>query len=292
MIGPPGAGKTMAASCIPSILPPMTQEERIEITKIYSAAGLFNDYKSLIDERPFRAPHNTISKYGLVGGGSSPYPGEITLSSGGVLFLDEILEFKKDALDLLRQPMEDHEITISRFKNQITYPADFMLIAASNPCPCGYFPNLKKCHCSENEVHHYLSRLSGPLMDRIDITVSVQPLSLNDMSDSSLCESSAEIQKRVIRAMEIQKDRFKGTKILFNSRIPASEIEKYCYLNSDVKNHLMSRLDDFEISMRSYTKLLKTARTIADLDTTEDILIKHIDEALMYMMKGQKWQNI
>ena len=292
MIGPPGAGKTMAASCVPSILPPMTPEEKIEISKIYSAAGLFQENNSLIEERPFRAPHNTISKYGLVGGGASPLPGEITLSSGGVLFLDEILEFKKDSLDLLRQPMEDHVITISRSKNQITYPADFMLIAASNPCPCGHFPDLKKCHCSETEIHRYLSRLSGPLMDRIDITVSAHPLTLKEMSSTEENEDSKTIQKRVMEALMIQKERFKGTEILFNSRIPSSKIETYCSLKDDVKDYLTKRLESIDISMRAYNKLLKISRTIADLDSSKDIERKHLDEGIMYIMKGRQWQSI
>ena len=188
--------------------------------------------------------------------------------------------------------MEDHVITISRSKNQITYPADFMLIAASNPCPCGHFPDLKKCHCSETEIHRYLSRLSGPLMDRIDITVSAHPLTLKEMSSTEENEDSKTIQKRVMEALMIQKERFKGTEILFNSRIPSSKIETYCSLKDDVKDYLTKRLESIDISMRAYNKLLKISRTIADLDSSKDIERKHLDEGIMYIMKGRQWQSI
>jgi magnesium chelatase family protein len=292
MIGPPGAGKTMAASCVPSILPPMSAAEQIEVSKIYSAAGLLRDNASLINHRPFRSPHHTISNIGLVGGGGTPIPGEITLATSGILFLDELLEFKKESLELLRQPMEDHCINISRSKNQVTFPADFMLIAASNPCPCGYYPDFNKCECTRSEVHRYLSRLSGPLMDRIDIIVSIHPLTLDEMSDTHEQESSKEIQKRVIKAMQIQRERFKRTNIEFNSRIPTSQINKYCALSDSVQKQLLKMLKPENITVRSYNKLLKLARTIADLDGSEDISIKHLKEASNYIIKGAKCLKI
>jgi len=292
MIGPPGAGKTMAASCVPSILPPMSECEQIEVSKIYSAAGLLRDNTTLMNNRPFRSPHHTISNIGLVGGGSTPIPGEITLATSGILFLDELLEFRKESLELLRQPLEEHYINISRSKNQVTFPADFMLIAASNPCPCGYFPDLRRCHCSETSIHRYLSRLSGPLMDRIDIIVSIHPLTLQEMSSNSECESSESIQRRVIKALEIQRIRFNGTDIRFNSRIPTSKINTYCALTDKVQSDLMELLKGESISARSYNKLLKLSRTIADLDGSEDITINHLREASNYILKGAKWLKI
>ncbi|MCR4782006.1 MAG: YifB family Mg chelatase-like AAA ATPase [Lachnospiraceae bacterium] len=292
MIGPPGAGKTMAASMVPSILPPMTKEEMIEVSKVYSAAGLLVNQTSLINKRPFRAPHHTISNFGLVGGGQNPVPGEITLASSGVLFLDELFEFRKEALELLRQPLENHKINISRQKNQVEFPADFMLIAATNPCPCGYYPNLKLCHCKESDIKRYLSHLSGPLMDRIDLMVSIHPLTIEEMTSDQKYESSEEIQARVLKALEKQKTRFKGTKIHFNSRIPSSEIKKYCSISEELEEYIKSHLSGQTISVRSYQKLLKISRTIADLDDSFNIEKKHLDEALNLITKGEIWQNM
>ncbi|MBP7059740.1 MAG: YifB family Mg chelatase-like AAA ATPase [Lachnospiraceae bacterium] len=280
--GPPGAGKTLAAKCVPSILPPMTEPEKILISKIYSAAGIFREESSLLSTRPFRSPHHSVSKAGLAGGGRNPMPGEITLATGGVLFLDELPEFSRDTLEVLRQPLESHDIYISRVGQSVTFPADFMLIASMNPCPCGYFPDLNKCHCNEPDIRRYMKKLSGPLLDRIDMTTSVKALSFDELKNAELSESSSEIYKRIEKVMDIQKKRFKGTNILFNSRIPAEKIEKYCVLSENAALFAKERFIKLELSARSYHKILKIGRTIADSNGHEYIENNDLKEAFLY----------
>ncbi len=280
--GPPGAGKTLAAKCVPSILPPMTEPEKILISKIYSAAGIFREEGSLLSTRPFRSPHHSVSKAGLAGGGRNPMPGEITLATGGVLFLDELPEFSRDTLEVLRQPLESHDIYISRVSQSVTFPADFMLIASMNPCPCGYFPDLNKCHCNEPDIRRYMKKLSGPLLDRIDMTTSVKALSFDELKNAELSESSYEIYKRIEKVMDIQKKRFNGTNILFNSRIPAEKIEKYCVLSDDAALFAKDRFIKLELSARSYHKILKIGRTIADSNEHEYIENNDLKEAFLY----------
>jgi magnesium chelatase family protein len=280
--GPPGAGKTLAAKCVPSILPPMTESEKILISKIYSAAGLFREGNSLLDKRPFRSPHHSISKAGLAGGGRNPVPGEITLSTGGVLFLDELPEFSRETLEILRQPMESHNIYLSRVVQSVTFPADFMLIASMNPCPCGYFPDLNRCHCSESDIRRYMKKLSGPLLDRIDMSTSVKALSFDELETAGEAESSEKIYKRIEKVMNVQKERFKDTNILFNSRIPSNEIEKYCVLSEDASVYAKERFNKLSLSARSYHKILKIGRTIADTNGHKNIEKKDLKEAFLY----------
>ncbi len=281
LIGPPGTGKSYAASLVPSILPKVTLNEKIEISKIYSAAGLFNDNSPLIDKRPFRSPHHSISQFGMLGGGTHPTPGEITLATNGVLFLDEILEFKRSILESLRQPLEEHIISISKSGYSVTFPADFMLIASSNPCPCGYYPNLSKCSCSKNDIERYLSKLSGPILDRIDLTCSVSPIKISSLSDSDEM-SSYNMKRNILDAIEIQKKRFYGTSIKYNSKIPSSKINTYCSLKEEVNEYLIKRAKNMDLSIRAYHKILKLSRTIADLNKENEISIKDIDTALRF----------
>lgn len=281
MVGPPGSGKTMMAKRLPSILPPLTFEESIEITKIYSVAGLLKSKDSLITKRPFRSPYNTISASALTGGGRIPKPGEISLAHNGILFLDELLEFNKSVLESLRQPLEDKEVTVTRVNGTVTYPSNFMLIAALNPCPCGYYPE-KRCHCTPNEIKRYLNKLSGPLIDRIDINLEIHPIPYTDLNSNFKAETSETIKARVIKAQEIQKARYKADKLLFNSQLSASQISKYCILGKEEKQLLKTAFDKLNLSARAYHKILKVARTIADLDESEAINSNHIAEAIQY----------
>lgn len=281
MVGSPGSGKTMMAKRLPSILPPLTFEESIEITKIYSVAGLLKSKDSLITKRPFRSPYNTISASALTGGGRIPKPGEISLAHNGILFLDELLEFNRSVLESLRQPLEDKEVTVTRVNGTVTYPSNFMLIAALNPCPCGYYPE-KRCHCTPNEIKRYLNKLSGPLIDRIDINLEIHPIPYTDLNSNFKAETSETIKARVIKAQEIQKARYKADKLLFNSQLSASQISKYCILGKEEKQLLKTAFDKLNLSARAYHKILKVARTIADLDESEAINSNHIAEAIQY----------
>ena len=284
LIGSPGSGKTMLAKRLPSILPPMTLEEALETTKIHSVAGLMGKNKTLLVTRPFRSPHHSISDAGLCGGGSFPQPGEISLAHNGVLFLDEVPEIQRHTLEILRQPMEDREITISRAKMSVQFPANFMLVAAMNPCPCGYYNHPdRECVCKPGEVQKYLNKISGPLMDRIDLHVEVLPVPYNELSDSRRGEPSSEVRKRVVKARKIQEERFKAYPgIHSNAQMTSQLLQKYCFLDvacRDALGHAMRRLG---LSARAYDRILKVSRTIADLDGSERIQLGHLAEAINY----------
>ncbi len=282
MSGSPGSGKTMLARAFMSILPPLTAKEAIELTKIYSISGLLDDKNPLITTRPFRSPHHSSSAVGIIGGGSNPKPGEITLAHRGVLFLDEMVEFPRNVLEVLRQPLEDNIVTISRAQISVQYPANFILIGAMNPCPCGFLGDSKKqCKCSEFQINRYKSKLSGPLLDRIDIQLKIQRLSDDELlQDNKNTETSAEIRKRVIKARKIQLERYKNENILTNSELNAKLIKKYCKIDDNTKKFLKDAINKFNLSARAYDRLLKISRTITDLEGKEDISISHIAQAL------------
>lgn len=283
MSGPPGSGKTMIAKRIPSILPPMTFDEAVETTKIWSAVGhAFNG--GLIRNRAFRSPHHTSSAAALAGGGVYPKPGEVSLSHNGVLFLDEFVEFRRDALEVLRQPLEDKVITVSRARSSFTFPASFMLVAAMNPCPCGNLGHREKeCTCSPNQIRKYQNKVSGPLMDRIDIHIEVPALKFSELSSlASDSETSSSIRTRVIKAREIQSLRFANTRIHCNAQMQSKEVKKYCILDDKAYEILKSAIDKLNFSARSYDKILKVSRTIADLDAMELIKANHVAEAIRY----------
>lgn len=283
MIGPPGSGKTMLARRIPSILPPLTFEEAIETTKVFSVTGMLGKDQALVTQRPFRAPHHTISDAGLIGGGHSPKPGEVSLAHNGVLFLDELPEFKKHVLEVLRQPLEDLKVTISRAASTITYPSSLMLIAAMNPCPCGYFSDPRhQCGCSPQQIDKYRSRISGPLMDRIDIHVEVPAVPYKDLIGGKPAESSESIRKRVSEARERQSERFAKTAIYCNAQMNSRLIKKHCELDKASASLLETAVDKLGLSARAYNRILKISRTIADLDAQPDILAHHISEAIQY----------
>lgn len=283
MIGPPGSGKTMLAKRIPTILPDMTFEESLETTKIYSVMGLLRNNASLVATRPFRAPHHTVSDAGLIGGGHSPRPGEISLAHNGVLFLDELPEFKKNVLEVMRQPMEDGVVTISRAITSITYPARFMLVAAMNPCPCGFRTDpTKPCTCIPTQVQRYLSRISGPLMDRIDIQIEVPPVRYRELSAEAGGEPSEKIRIRVNQARKIQEKRFQGTKTTCNASMTARQIKKFCPVDDAGHKLLEMVVDKLGMSARAHARILKVARTIADLDGAYSISPAHLSEAIQY----------
>jgi len=283
MIGPPGSGKTMLAKRVPTILPPITFEEAIETTKIFSVIGMLPKDEALITKRPFRSPHHTISDAGLIGGGHIPRPGEVSLAHNGVLFLDELSEFKKHVLEVLRQPLEDLQVTISRAALTLTYPSSFMLIAAMNPCPCGYFSDPKhECRCTYPQIHRYRSKISGPLMDRIDIHVEVPAVPYRDLIGESNSESSEIIGARVTAARARQFERFKRTKIYCNAQMINRHIKKHCRIDEASCDLLESAIDKLGLSARAYNRILKIARTIADLDDASDISVDHIAEAVQY----------
>ncbi len=283
MIGPPGAGKTMLAMRVPTILPDLALDEAIETTKVHSVAGVLPAETALVAERPFRAPHHTISDAGLIGGGRIPRPGEVSLAHNGVLFLDELPEFKKNVLEVLRQPMEDGRVLIARAAMSLSYPAEFMLVGAMNPCPCGHFGDLhKECSCTPMQIMNYRGRISGPLLDRIDIHCSVPAVRFRELSGESITETSSEVKKRVDRARVVQAERFKDKKISSNSRIPARLIKKYCPIDKDSARLLETAVDRLGLSARAYTRILKVSRTAADLDGVEDILPRHVSEAIQY----------
>lgn len=285
MIGSPGCGKTLIAKRIPTILPPLTFEEAIEVTKIYSSYGLLSKNMPIVKKRPFRIPHHTSSYVSLVGGGRNIKAGEITLAHNGVLFLDEFVEFQSSALQTLREPMEEKIITISRANGSISFPANFTLIAAMNPCPCGYYGDEKHiCRCSENARKKYIAKLSGPILDRIDISIEVRGVDYDKMISKADGESSSSMRKIVTDARKIQEKRFRenGVKIFSNSSMGIKDIEKFCILDSKAKNMLNMAMQKFSMSARSYNKILKVARTIADIENKEVIEISHITEALQY----------
>ena len=280
--GPPGAGKTMIAKRMPGILPPMTLEESLEVSSLYSIAGLLPDEKPLITKRPFLAPHHTISPQALSGGGRLPKPGVISLAHRGVLFLDELPEFKRQTLDLLRQPLEDKKIQIARSTGSFDYPADVMLIGAMNPCPCGYYPDRNKCACTPFEIHNYLSHISGPILDRIDICIRAPKVEISQLQKRSKGESSEELRERVMQGRERQKMRYKGTKLQFNADLSVGDVDKYCIMGKEEKELLEKLAKTMDLSARAYHKMLKVARTIADLENSETIKSRHLTEAVCY----------
>lgn len=290
LIGSPGSGKTMLSKRLPTILPDLTFEEALEITKIHSIAGKIGNGASLITTRPFRSPHHTSSGAALIGGGRIPKPGEISLAHYGILFLDELPEFKRNVLEELRGPLEDRNVTISRVVNTLTYPSNFMLIASMNPCPCGYYGSTEKeCTCKPIAINRYLHKVSGPLLDRIDIHIEVEPVKYQKLDSNVKCETSEEIKQRVNEAREIQLKRYKGLDIYSNSELDTGLIEKYCKLDSKAKQILESAFDKLGLSARAYTKILKVARTIADLDKSENIKYNHIAEAIQYRSLDKKY---
>lgn len=290
MIGPPGSGKTMLARRVPSVLPPLTRDEALDVTKIYSVGGLLPGQAALVTRRPFRSPHHSISNAALAGGGTTPRPGEISLSHFGVLFLDELPEFRRDVLEVLRQPLEDGHVTIARVAGTMTYPAQIMLVAAMNPCPCGYYGDtVKACTCSPPMIAKYLQRISGPLLDRIDIHIEVPRLRQDEMVQTGgTGESSAAVRERVVAARERQAARFVGTKLHGNAQMQARQIKQFCAVGDEVKELLRAAITQLGLSARAYDRILKLARTIADLDAQEDIQLAHVAEAIQYRALDRK----
>ena len=289
MVGPPGAGKSMIAKRIPGILPPLTRDESLEVTSILSVAGLLEEGTALVDERPFRSPHHTISQAALVGGGSNPMPGMISLAHRGVLFLDELPEFQRVALDSLRQPLEEHRVNIARVGGNVTYPSDFMLVCAMNPCPCGFYPDRNRCRCTEPQVKRYMGKISGPILDRIDLCVELQPVELAGLRGGRKAESSAVIRERVRLARERQTERFRGTGCRFNADIDAANIEKYCPLGEQEQQYMEQLYHSLQLSARAYHRILKVARTIADLAGEEQIKGEHLLEASFFRPTLEYW---
>ena len=290
-IGPPGTGKTMLAKRIPTIMPSLTFEESLELTKIYSIAGLLSSKRPLIKARPFRSPHHTSSSAALAGGGRIPGPGEVTLAHRGVLFLDEMPEFARGSLEVLRQPLEDKQIQLSRASGTYVFPAGFILVAAMNPCPCGYYPDMNKCRCTPGEVSHYLHKLSQPLLERIDLCADVPPVNFSQISEEKPGESSALIRKRVEKARKIQQKRYQNEKICFNGELSGKQIRKYCVLTENAFQVAKNAFELMELSARSYHRILKVSRTIADMEGEELIHTRHVAEALTYKAFDKKYRS-
>ena len=284
MIGPPGSGKTMLARRLPTVLPGMTFDEALETTRIHSVAGLLRHGQSLLAVRAFRCPHHTISDVALIGGGQFPKPGEVSLAHNGVLFLDELPEFKRNVLEVLRQPLENGEVTVSRAIASITYPASFMLVSAMNPCPCGYYGDIRhQCTCSPGQIHRYRHKVSGPLLDRIDIHIEVPSVPYKELSDGYSGEKSEGIRKRVVAARDIQLERFKNDRRVYsNGQMKPRHLKKYCNPTPDAQTLLDTAMQKLGLSARAYTRILKLSRTIADLETSEDIRSHHVSEAIQY----------
>lgn len=292
MIGPPGAGKTMIAKRLPGILPPLDEKEQMELSKIYSVSGLFSQREKLMEQRPFRAPHHTVTMQGLAGGGTIPRPGEISLSHKGVLFLDELPEFQKNTLEVLRQPMEDKVVRLVRLNGSYEYPADFMLAAAMNPCKCGYYPDMEKCRCTAAAIEKYLGKISQPLLDRIDVCVEALPIRFSELTGKRTGETSEDIRKRVICAQQIQKERYKMEDFCYNSQIPVSRIANYCRLDQKQESYMEQIYKKLNLTARSYHKILKVARTLADMDGADRIEYRHLNEAVCYRSIDRKfWEG-
>ena len=283
LIGPPGSGKSMLSKRLPSILPAMTREEALEVSQIYSVMGLLSAQEPLMTRRPFRSPHHTISNAGLAGGGTNPKPGEISMAHQGVLFLDELPEFHKDTLDLMRQPLEDGQVTISRVAGAVTYPAEFMLVCAMNPCKCGWYGDPSgRCTCSEKAVQNYRSRISGPMLDRIDIVVEVPAVHFEDLRRRAEAEPSAAVKERVDAARKIQNDRYGEHSGICNARMKPGDLRKYCALDDASAGLMKQAFEAMGLTARSYDRILKVARTVADLDGSEEIQPQHLAEAIQY----------
>ncbi len=289
MIGPPGSGKTMLAKRLPGILPPLSIEESMDVTTVYSVAGMLPAGKSLVTERPFVMPHHTTTRQALAGGGVVPKPGAISLAHRGVLFLDELPEFGRETLDILRQPLEDHEITIARSAGTFRYPARFMLAAAMNPCPCGYYPDRNRCRCTSSEINRYLQRISGPVLDRIDLSAQAPQVCVEALQSRQKEESSEKIRARVLRARERQQARFAGTSLYFNGDMGAKDVERYCVLGEKEEEFLRRLFVKMQLSARTYHRILKVSRTIADLEGAEKISQKHLAEAAGYRIAEKEY---
>lgn len=282
IVGPPGAGKTMAAMRIPGILPPLEEEEQMELSKIYSVCGMFGNREKLMNTRPFRCPHHTVTPAGLAGGGGIPRPGEISLAHKGVLFLDEFPEFQKNTLEILRQPMEEKSVRLVRINGTYEYPADFMLVAAMNPCNCGYYPDMQKCRCSAVSIERYRNRISQPLLDRIDVCIEASQLRFEELIGERQEETSAQIRARVVRVHEIQRKRYEKENFSYNSQIPAAKMKYYCGLDEKQETYMKEIYQKLNLTARSYHKILKVARTLADMDASDKIAQCHLHEAVCY----------
>lgn len=292
LLGSPGSGKTMLSRRLPTILPDLTFDEALEVTKIYSITGLLSKNLSIITKRPFRSPHHTVSSASLAGGGRLPHPGEISLAHNGVLFLDELPEFQKNALEVMRQPLEDREVTVSRVNGSYTYPANFMFIASMNPCPCGYYGSEQgNCKCTPKQIHNYINKISGPLLDRIDLHIEVSAVKYSELGSTRKSENSIEIRERVNSARKIQLARYKSLKIHSNSELTSSMLEKFCPLNDDCKFLLKAAFEKLKMSARAYSRILKVARTIADLADQSNIEQEHIAEAIQYRNLDRRYFN-
>lgn len=293
IVGAPGAGKTMAAMRIPGILPPLEEEEQMELSKIYSVCGMFGKREKLMSVRPFRCPHHTVTAVGLAGGGAIPRPGEISLAHKGVLFLDEFTEFQKNALEILRQPMEEKCVRLVRINGTYEYPADFMLVAAMNPCNCGYYPDMQRCRCSAASIERYRNRISQPLLDRIDVCIEASPIRFEELVGEQTEETSAQIRERVIRTHEIQRKRYREEKFRYNCQIPAAKIKQYCSMNEEQERYMKEIYQKLNLTARSYHKILKVARTVADMDESEEIKQCHLNEAVCYRNIDKSfWENV
>lgn len=291
IIGPPGSGKTMIARRLPSILPPLSEEESLEVASVYSIAGMLDEEEPITGRRPFLNPHHTISPQALTGGGMRPRPGVISLSHRGVLFLDELPEFKRQTLDILRQPLEDKKVQISRTYGTFSYPADFMLAGAMNPCPCGFYPDRNRCRCTPFEIHSYISHISGPVLDRIDICVEAPKVEIGRLQSGEKGESSSSMRKLVMEARVRQKERYEGTSFRFNADLGAGDIEKYCPLGEEEKKMMETLFHTLDLSARAYHRMIKVARTIADVEHSRKIRKEHLAEAVCYYSAGEKVFN-
>ncbi len=289
MIGSPGAGKTMIAERMPTILPPLNEQEKIDLSKIYSVCGLLDNNNALVNDRPFRNPHYSITKRSLIGGGYPVKPGEISLAHNGVLFLDELVEFAGGIIDSLRKPLEENVIRLSRGNSNVVYPSDFLFLGAMNPCNCGYYPDMQRCRCTATTLKRYFEKLSQPLLDRIDICVDAPVLSFEDISEKRKNESSETIRERVIRCHEIQRERYSNEDFLYNSKIPANKMSEYCFLDDKEKSYMENMYHKLNLTARTYHKILRVARTIADMDGCRLIKMKHLNEAICYRSVNEKY---